>query len=84
MPERKARQLLNLQLAILGQSYHDGLPIATIDLLLESLGFRPMEPAIYCGREGRVVEQVGTNTWLCLSWHRMEVSGRYEVVAYAS
>lgn len=64
-------------------TYHHGLALAEIDAILEAEGFRPLEPAIYCGADGRIHEQVGERTWLSLSWHKME-SGRYEIVAYLS
>jgi hypothetical protein len=81
--ERRQRQLVNDELHALG-NYHDGLALTEIDAILTKHGFNEMEPAIYCGRDGRVNEQVGKRTWLSLSWHKMEVTGRYEVVAYVS
>ena len=47
-------------------------------------GFNETEPAIYCGRNGQTLENVGQRTFLSLSWHKMDVTGRYEVVAYVS
>jgi len=65
-------------------NYHNALPLADIDAILESEGFQPLEEAIYCGRDGRMRQQVGPKTWLAMSWHKMEETGRYEVVAYLS
>jgi len=86
---RKARRRVNASLNELGRVYHDGLPIQTVNDILEQNGFSSLESAIYCGRDGRFNEAVhqGTlrnPTYLEFSWHKMEVSGRYEVVAYVS
>jgi hypothetical protein len=84
MNERRARQQANEALAALGRTYHQGLPITEIDEILTSAGFRKMEDGVYCGDEGRSHEQIGDRTWLSLSWHRMEESRRFEIVAYVS
>ena len=76
------RRKANKALAALTQ-YYPTLPMATIDGILEANGFAVTEPAIYCGREGRVNMPVGCKTYLTMSWYRMD-SGRYEVVAYLS
>jgi hypothetical protein len=81
--ERTARRRVNGLLWELGLTYHDGLPITDIDRILAVNGFACTESAIYCGRDGHSLEQVGAHSWLSLSWHRME-SGRYEVTAYVS
>ncbi len=84
---RKAMKQANKALYELGQTYHDGLPISTIDAILTSNGFNVMEAGIYCGRDGRVNEPVSegvSRVWLAMTWHKMEVTGRYEVVAYLS
>lgn len=82
--ERRNRQFVNKELTNLCAKYHDGLPIQQIDDILDAYDFTETEPAIYCGRDGRTTAKVGQNTWLALSWHKMEVTGRYEVVAYVS
>ena len=79
-----AKNSVNKQLVVLGHRYHDGLALAEIDAILTSNGFNAMEEAIYCGRDGRSHEQVGEKTWLTMSWHKMDVSGLYEVTAYVS
>jgi hypothetical protein len=81
--ESRARKAANKLLASMA-NYHPFLPLADIDAILTSVGLKATEPAIYCGREGRSREQVGENTWLCLTWYKMEVTGNYEVVAYVS
>jgi len=80
--ESMARKRANRKLAALG-NYHYGLALVEIDDILESEGFNPLEPAIYCGADGHTHAQVGAKTWISLSWHKME-SGRYEVVVYLS
>jgi hypothetical protein len=84
MSEIKARNAVNWLLTDLNSKYHDGIPVAAIDKVLTTCGLKATEPAIYCGRDGRSHEQVGESTWLALTWHKMEVSGRYEIVAYVS
>lgn len=81
--EKKGRNRVNRELHQL-PIYHDGLPIAQIDTILTSNGFEATESAIYCGREGRANHKVGTKTYLSFTWHKMEETGRYEIVAYVS
>jgi len=81
--ERRSRSKAGKALAAL-PSYHPHIPVADIDRILTDAGFDPLEEAIYCGRDGRATAQVGPRTWLALSWHRMEVTGCYEIVAYLS
>jgi hypothetical protein len=81
--ERNARNRANAALYELGTHYHESLNCAIfdIDAILIRNGFDGLEEGIYCGRDGRVNEQVGPRTWFSMTWHRME-SGRYEIVAY--
>jgi hypothetical protein len=81
--ERKARARANEVLHAIGRRYHDGLALAEIDAALTVNGFGALEPAIYCGRDGSVNEQVGERTWLAMQWHKME-TGTYEINAYLS
>lgn len=83
--ERKNRMAANDALwRLTSNVYHNSLPIATIDGILMAAGFNTLEEAIYCGRDGKVHEKVGNNTWFTMTWHKMEETGRYEVVAYVS
>jgi hypothetical protein len=83
--ESHRRRAVNKELWTLTYNrYHDGLPLQAIDEILTCNGFNMLEEAIYCGREGKVHEHVGGNTWFTMTWHKMEVTGRYEVVAYVS
>ena len=82
--EKSNRSRANDELIAINREYHHGLPLSEIDAILTKHGFTGMEAAIYCGREGRVHEQVGPKTWILLTWHKMENTGRYEIVAYLS
>ena len=82
--ERSRRNSVNRELSNLCKGYHDGLLLSQIDEVLEHYGFNAAESAIYCGREGRATAQVGEHTFLLMTWFKMEVTGRYEVVAYVS
>jgi hypothetical protein len=81
--ERVARRKANAELYTLGLTYHESIPLVWLDRVLVTAGFNQTEEAIYCGRDGHSLEQVGEWSWLSLSWHKME-SGRYEIVAYLS
>jgi hypothetical protein len=81
--ERTNRQHANHELQMMG-TFHDSIPIYEIDCILTANGFRATEAAIWCGRDGHSNDQVGDRTWLSVSWHKMEVTGRYEIVAYVS
>lgn len=74
---------VNDKLYRLGITYHDGLPINLIDAILTENGFNALSEGIYTGHDGKHSEPVGFNSYLHLSWHRME-SGRYEIVAYVN
>ena len=80
--ELKQRNKANKALASL-PNFHPFIPVETINEALVAAGLRSMEPAIYCGREGRCVEQVGERSYVALSWYKME-SGNYEIVVYVS
>jgi hypothetical protein len=75
--EKTNRNKANEALHLMSKTYHTGLPINQIDEILTASGFQATEPAIYCGREGKSHEQVGGNTWLSLTWYKMELTGRY-------
>lgn len=82
--EKTARKRVNNELwAVCSNRYYNSIPLTTIDEILTRNGFQETEEGIYCGRDGQVHEQIGPNTWLTLTWHKME-SGRYEVNAYVS
>ena len=78
---RTACKNVNEKFHTLGQTYWSYLPVYQIDSILVEAGFEATEPAIYCGRDGSIHEEVGNGKWLSMTWHKME-SGRYEIVAY--
>ena len=82
----QAKTAVNNQLADKFKTYQDGLPIADVIALLNAAGFVETDGlvGVYCGRDGSVHEGVGEGVYLSLTWHKMEVTGRYEVVAYVS
>ena len=62
--------------------YHDAIPNGTIGDILTAHGFNEEGlDGIYTGADGRTNAQVGPNSWLTMSWHKMP-SGRYEITAY--
>jgi hypothetical protein len=81
---RRAAHFVNGILHVLSANYHMGLPIGDIDAALVENDFNATEPAIYCGRDGHTHEHIGSGYYLSLSWHKMDVTGRYEVTAYVS
>jgi len=78
---RKACVQVNDKFYQLGLLYLDYIPVYQIDEILVEAGFEATEPAIYCGRDGNIHEEVGHGKYLSMSWHKME-SGRYEITAY--
>ena len=82
--ERQSRKQANREFDALGKTYHGSIPLTRIDEILTANGFRTLEEGIYCGRDGQVNEQVGDRTYFSLSWHKMDESGRYEIVARVS
>lgn len=82
--ERRSRHAFNRALQKLTVNcYFDAIPVTLLDEQLRLHGFSFLQDGIYCGADGQINEQVGPNTWLAMSWHRME-SGRYEIVVYVS
>lgn len=83
--ERRNRAHLNAALAELCRAPHDGLPIREMADIATRYGFdaEPLD-GIYTGREGRIHERIGERTWLTMTWYKLPVSGRFEIVAYAS
>lgn len=72
--------------------YHSAVPLDRIFDIVESVGFAfdPEEQScILCGRDGRATwdlfwEGEHARRVLVVTWHKMDVTGRYEVVAYVS
>jgi hypothetical protein len=84
MAYRTEVRRVNNDLSELGRAYYESLPLMAVDSILLRYGFNALSQGIYCGRSGQINEEVGRGVWIALSWYRMEVSGRYEVVAYVS
>lgn len=82
--EKKNRNAANGELHELGREYHNGLALDKIEKILTRHGFEPLEPAVYCGRDGRSSEKVGERTYFAMAWHKMDVSGKFEITAYLS
>ena len=78
---------------VVGRKYWESIPIDDIFKKLEDNGFKPVQEdgtpwsGFLLGRDGRAHIQLktgGPDRHLSLSWHKMDVSGRYEVVAYVN
>lgn len=82
----KAKKTVNTVFNGMG-NYFNGLPLDTMFDTLRNAGFEVTEEnllGVYCGREGRVHEHVGHGVYFTMTYYKMEVTGRYEVVAYVS
>ena len=83
--ERSRRNAVNKVLADMSKEYHVGLPVREISELLNKHGFDGSAmDGIYTGHDGKIHEKVGERSWISMTWHKMEESGRYEIVAYVS
>jgi len=78
---------------VIGRKYWDGIPLDAIFEKLRENGFEPVQEdqtawsGIIAGRDGNTrieLKTGGPKRWLSLSYHKMDVSGRYEVTAYIS
>jgi hypothetical protein len=84
-PATAARKLGKAIAKLTRKTYFDRLPIMELTRLVEDHGFVSDElDGFYCGHDGRVSADIGFGRGLMLTWHKMEVSGRFEVVAYVS
>lgn len=84
--EKKARNRVNDALADLTKNhYFQSTPAKEIGEILNANGFKgSVMFGIYTGRDGKIHEQCGPNTWIFMTWHKMENSGKYEIVTYVS
>lgn len=72
--------------------YFSAIPLDQVYGIVEKEGFSFGEgdqDCILCGREGKATWELfcgdkPANRMLVLTWYRMDVTGRYEVVAYVS
>ena len=74
---------LRKALSEIGRAYHDSACPEALVLAVAELGFdgRALD-GIYCGRDGRAEHRISPKVTLVHVWHRMEVTGRYEVTCY--
>jgi hypothetical protein len=84
---RKAQSTL----AALSSQYHGAIPLDAMFDACRAAGLNPVQEdgtpwaGVLCGREGRAtIALADSRKCLQLSWHKMEVTGRYEVTAYIS
>jgi hypothetical protein len=83
--EARNRRQANDDLAALCRKYHANLPIQEIKAILVKHGFNgEAMDGIYTGRDGKMHEQCGPRTWVAMTWHKLERSGLWEIVAYVS
>ena len=94
----KRMRSVNDRLWQIGNRYHESIPLHAIDEALTDNGFMPLEHGIYTGRDGKLHESLcslpGTafedtvddigEVWLSMTWHQMEQTKRWEIVAYVS
>jgi hypothetical protein len=70
------------------ETYFDGVPLRALLDAVQSSGVE-LDPedtnCILCGRDGRAFfPALNVKSGLLITWHKMEVTGRYEVIAYMS
>ena len=81
--EAKNRNACNKELGAICRNLYSGIPVDVIARVLNSHEFNGNAmDGIYCGRDGRMNEQVGQRTWITVMWHKYEDTGRFEVVVY--
>lgn len=78
--------------ALTRNKYHSAIPLDRIFDAVESNGLTidsEERACLLCGRDGRATwdlfwEGKPANRTLVVTWHKMDVTGRYEVVSYVS
>lgn len=87
---------VNKFLSDLGKTYHAAIPLDAIFKTLHDNGFDPQQEdgtpwsGLLLGRTSQVKldlkdqDSGKVNRWLSLSWHKMDVTGNFEVTAYIS
>ncbi len=82
--EAQQRHKTNKALGVMCKKYYKSLPVNEIAAVLKENGFDGDEmDGIYCGHNGKILEQVGKKTWIYFSWYKMP-SGNFEINAYVS
>lgn len=85
--ENKRKNQLNKYLGdICRKNYNNlGDPLSLINKAVKETGFSTEAmDGIYCGRDGRMHDQIGKRTWISIQWHKFEDANRWEINAYAS
>jgi hypothetical protein len=96
LPQSIRKPLSNALYAVLKPTYFDGIPMQQIMDSFKTVGVSVIQEdgtewsGMFTGREGRAnIElafngKVVENAALALTWHKMEKSGKFEVVGYIS
>lgn len=80
---RRLRRV-NSELHQLGLTYHQRVPVASIDSALRANGFSETGCWSFLpGQQFRIHDEVGDGKWITVSGYRME-SGNWEIVAYVN
>jgi hypothetical protein len=78
---------------LITNKYFQGIPVNELFAIVKRAGFRfdPEEEEFFLvGRDGKATWQLhddsgrAVNHMLVLTWHKMDTTGRYEVVSYVS
>lgn len=85
---------VNDYLHSIGLEYHNAIPLDDIFSVLRANGFEPVQEdgtawsGLLLGKDGTARIELknagGPTRWLVLTWHKMQVSGRFELVGYIS
>jgi hypothetical protein len=90
---RAAKKANDLIYDLIHNRYFQSIPVTELFDIVRSEGFRfdpEEEEFLLVGRDGKATWQLHDETgrevnhMLVLQWHKMDTTGRYEVVAYVS
>lgn len=76
----KEKTAINKALGKLCSKYFPSIPLEEIQSIFSPFDLK-IEEGIYCGREGESLEPIGRETFMRLTWYKLE-SGNFEIVAY--
>jgi len=81
----KSARKVNVELARMGRTFYDHLPIVAVSNLVEEHGFTADAlEGIYCGHEGRVHQPIGHGKYIQINWCRIGDNNRFELNCYVS
>ena len=83
----KPRKFVNAVAAVSKKCFYNTLsePIDLLRDIAEEFGFdTECFEGIYCGRDGETTFEVQPRYGIKFTWHKMDVTGRYEIVAYTT